>query len=201
MWVRAVATAVAVWCVSGVAMAAGYTEVWNPPESAGHTAKHAGKTAGAARGKSGAGVKAVSRHAANGQHGAQRVASVSKSGARPVVHGSVKKVAAGSVTHRGVVAGTGKPKSKAAVMAQGKKPGARVAQAKPGQGRIMRANLVQGHTAHAHVVKVAAKTGAAKPAVVHTNTPANAANVPASPAAAAVNPATAGSGSLPPILH
>ena len=36
MWVRAVATAVAVWCVSGAAMAAGYAEVWNPPEATGH---------------------------------------------------------------------------------------------------------------------------------------------------------------------
>ncbi|MFM0608278.1 hypothetical protein PQR05_27465 [Paraburkholderia sediminicola] len=215
MWVRAVATAVAVWCVSGAAMAAGYTEVWNPPESAGHTAKHARKTAGAPKVKSAAGAKAGSKHAANGQHGAQRVASASKRGVKPAAHDSVKKVTAKNVAHRGVVTGAGKPKSKAAVVVQGKKPHAQVAQAKSGQGRIMRANLVQGHAAHAHVVKVAAKTSAAKPAVVHTNAPAGAAkpavahtnapareaNVTASPAGPTANSATASSGSLPPILH
>ncbi len=202
MWVRAVATAVAVWCVSGSAMAAGYAEVWNPPESTGHTVKHAKKTTGAGKVKSTADAKGASKHAAKGQHGALRVASASKSGARPAAHGSVKKVAAKSVGHGGVVKGMGKPKSKPAVVAQGKKPHAQIAQAKPGQVRIMRANLVQGHTAHAHVVRVAAKTGPAKPAVVHTNAPAKASNVTASPAAdTAANPATAGSGSMPPILH
>jgi hypothetical protein len=66
----------------------------------------------------------------------------------------------------------------------------------------MRANLAQGHTVHAHVVKVAAKTGPAKPAVVRTNAPAKAANVTASPAAdTTANPATASNGSMPPILH
>jgi hypothetical protein len=202
MWVRAVATAVAVWCVSGTAMAAGYAEVWNPPESTGHTVKHAKKTTGAGKTKSTAGAKRASKHAAKSQHGAQRVASASKSGAKPAAHGSVKKVSAKNVGHGGVVKGTGKTKSKSVVVAQGKKPHTQIAQAKPGQGRIMRANLVQGRTAHAHVVKVAAKTGPAKPAVVHTNAPAKAANVTASPAAdTASNPATASSGSMPPILH
>jgi hypothetical protein len=201
MWVRAVATAVAVWCVSGTAMAAGYAEVWNPPESTGHTVKHAKKTTGSGKTKSTAGAKRASKHAAKSQHGAQRVASASKGGAKPAAHGSVKKVSAKNVGHGGVVKGTGKTKSKSVVVAQGKKPHTQIAQAKPGQGRIMRANLVQGHTAHAHMVEVAAKTGAAKPAVVPTNAPAKAANVTASPAAATANPATASSGSLPPILH
>ncbi|MGA9915751.1 hypothetical protein [Paraburkholderia sp.] len=202
MWVRAVATAVAVWCVSGTAMAAGYAEVWNPPESTGHTVKHAKKTTGSGKTKSTAGAKRASKHAAKSQHGAQRVASASKGGAKPAAHGSVKKVSAKNVGHGGVVKGTGKTKSKSVVVAQGKKPHTQIAQAKPGQGRIMRANLVQGRTAHAHVVKVAAKTGPAKPAVVHTNAPAKAANVTASPAAdTASNPATASSGSMPPILH
>ncbi|WP_235993500.1 hypothetical protein [Paraburkholderia solitsugae] len=183
-------------------MAAGYAEVWNPPESTGHTVKHAKKTKGAGKIKSTAGAKGPSKHAAKGQHGAQRVASASKSGAKPAAHGSVKKVAAKNVSHSGVVKGAGKPKSKAALVVQGKKPHAQIAQAKRGQGGIMRANLVQGHTAPAHVVKVAAKTGPAKPAVVHTNAPAKAANVTASPAAdRTVNPATASSGSMPPILH
>ncbi|RKE37093.1 hypothetical protein B0G76_3324 [Paraburkholderia sp. BL23I1N1] len=201
MWVRAVATAVAVWCVSGAAMAAGYAEVWNPPESSGHAAKHVKKTTGAPKVKATAGAKPGSTHATSGQHGAQRVASASKNSGKPVAHGGVKKVAASNVTHGGVVKSAGKPKSKAAVVAQGKKPPAHIAQAKPGQARIMRANLVQGHTARPHVVKVAAKTGAAKPAVVHTSAPAKAANITASPAATTANPATASSGSLPPILH
>jgi hypothetical protein len=218
MWVRVVAMAVAVWCVSGAAMAAGYSEVWNPPESTGHAAKQARKTTGVAKVKSSAGAKAGSKHAPSGQHGAQRVALASKSGTRPAAHGGVKKVAAKNsgddgvkkvaaknAGHAGVVKGAGKPKSKsklkATVVAQGKKPHAPLAQAKPGQGRVMHANLVQGHTTHAQVVKVAAKTGAAKPAAVHTNAPANAANVTASPADATANPATASSGSLPPILH
>jgi hypothetical protein len=188
MWVRAVAMAIAVWCVSGAAIAAGYAEVWNPPESTGHLAKHAKKTTGAAKKatgtakiKSTAAAKAGSKHAASAQHSTQRVASASKNGAKAAAHGGVKKVTAKNVTHGGVVKGAGKQKSKAVVVAQGKKPHAHIAQAKPGQGRIMRANLVQGHTAHAHMVEVAAKTGAAKPAVVPTNAPAKAANVTASP--------------------
>lgn len=218
MWVRVVAMAVAVWCASGAAMAAGYSEVWNPPESAGHPAKHARKTTGAVKVKSSAAGNAGSKQGAGGQHGAQRVALASKSGTRPAAHGSVKKVASKNAGRAGVAAVAGKPrsKSKATVVAQGKKPRAPLVQAKPGQGRIMHANLVQGRTAHAHVVKVAAKTGTAKPAAVHTNAPANAANVTASladamanPARAnaatgspvTANPATASSGSLPPILH
>lgn len=139
MWVRVIATAVAVWCVSGAAMAAGYTEVWNPPEASGHSAKHAKKTTRDAKVKSTAGAKAGSKHAAHDRHGAQRVASASKSGAGPSAHGSVKKVAA--------------------------------------------------------------RTGPAKPAVVHTSAPARSAPIKAGPADATANPATASSGSLPPILH
>lgn len=202
MWVRAVATAVAVWCVSGAAMAAGYAEVWNPPESTGHAAKHAKKPAGAAKVKPAAGAKTDSKHAASAQHGAQRVASASKSGA----HGGVKKVADKNAGRSGTVKNAGKPKSKAAVAAQGKKPHAKMTQAKPGQGKIVRANLIQGHAAHSHTVKVAAKPAAvpmSAPAAKGANvapSPA-AANVTASPAGSSANPATASSGSLPPILH
>ncbi|MFP3568978.1 hypothetical protein [Paraburkholderia sp. SIMBA_030] len=77
MWVRAVATAVAVWCVSGAAVAAGYAEVWNPPESTGHAAKHAKKTVDGSKLKSTAGAKTASKYAASGQHAARRVASTS----------------------------------------------------------------------------------------------------------------------------
>ncbi|MGP8435819.1 hypothetical protein ACT2FY_19885 [Paraburkholderia fungorum] len=205
MWVRAVATAVAVWCVSGAAMAAGYAEVWNPPEATGHAAKHAKKAAGATKVKPVAGAKTGLTHAASAQHGAQRAASASKSG----VHGDVKKVASKNVGHGGALKGAGKPKSKTAVIAQGKKPHAKIAQAKPGkpgQGRVMRANLIQGHAAPTHAVKVTAKTGASAsmsaPAKAVNGAPGPAAaNVTASPAGSNTNPATASSGSLPPILH
>ena len=197
MWVRAVATAVAVWCVSGAAMAAGYAEVWNPPEATGHPAKHAKKTVDGSKLKSTTGAKMAPKHAASGQHAAHRLASVSKSGAKPA-HGNVKKVAAKG-TAKGAVKGALKPKP--AVVVQGKKPHAQLAQAKPGQAKIMHANLVQGHTGRAHMVKVAAKTGPAKPAVSPASAPAKSATAPASPANVTANPATASSGSLPPILH
>src|SRR5207245_1009703 len=123
------------------------------------------KTADGSKLKSTTGAKTAPKHAASGQHAAQRVASVSKSGAKPA-HGNVKKVAAkgtAKTTAKGAVKGALKPKP--AVVVQGKKPHAQLAQAKPGQAKIMRANLVQGHAGHAHVVKVATKTGPAKPAV------------------------------------
>lgn len=199
MWVRVVATAVAVWCVSGTAMAAGYAEVWNPPEATGHAAKHAKKTVDGSKLKSTTGAKTAPKHAASGQHAAQRVASVSKSGTRPA-HRNVKmKKVAAKGTAKGAVKGA--LKRKPAVVVLGKKPHGQFAQAKSGQARIMHANLVQGHTGHAHVMKVAAKTGPAKPVVSSTGAPAKSATAPARPANVTANPATASSGSLPPILH
>ncbi len=199
----AVAAAVAVWCVSGAAMAAGYAEVWNPPEATGHVAKQASKKPGAANAKSTAGSKSGAKHVVGAQHAAPHVvASASGHGIKPAPHGHVKTVAAKGATKTGArAAGAGKSQSKAAVMAQSKKPHARLAQAKPVQGKIVRANLVQGRTAHPHVVKVAAKTGAAKPTVSQAHVPAQSANVSASPSNATSNPAIASSGSLPPILR
>ncbi|WP_176061052.1 hypothetical protein [Paraburkholderia sp. BCC1876] len=228
MWVRVVAAALAVWCVSGAAMAAGYAETWNPPEATGHAAKQAGKTKKVGKVKASGGSKAgskagakvassktasktASRHTASGQHGAQRVASASVTGkgGKPATRGAVKKVTARNGSAKGTVkalgtAGSKPRKPKAAVMAQGKKPHAQLVTAKSGQGKVTYANLVQGHATRPHAAKVAAKSAATKPAVAQANAPAQNANVSASPAAMAAtssNPATAGSGSLPPILH
>jgi hypothetical protein len=141
---------------------------------------------------------------ASAQHAAPRVASVAEAGHgdKLAAHGSVKKVAAKGTAKSGAkLPVAGKPTAKAVVTAQAGKPHAQLAQAKPGQGKVVHANLGQSRTAHPHVLKVAAKTGAAKPAVSHTNAPAMSANVSASPADAATNPATASSGSLPPIIR
>ena len=220
MWVRAVAAALAVWCVSGTAMAAGYAETWNPPEAAGHAAKQSKKKT-AANGKAGTGSKSVfkagsktpsktaskaaSSHVASGEHGARRVVSASGSGHKPAAHGAVTKVAPRSAGFKGPGASKFTPKT--AVMALDKKPHAQLVKAKPGLAEPLRANLVQGGTAHPHAVKVTAKPGAAKPgavkpAVSPAKVPPQSANVSAIPATpAAANPAAANSGSLPPILH
>jgi hypothetical protein len=202
MWVRAVATAVAVWCVSGVAMAAGYQEVWNPPEASAHGAKPARKAAGAGKGDPAAGSRAAaksgSKHATSGRHTTQRIASSTQGGKKAATHGSVKKAAAKGAT--GVIKGpgAGKPKSpqKTAVMAQANKPHAQVAHAKSAQPKLVHANVAQDRPAHAHALEVAAK-----PAAPHATAPAKSVNVSANPADAATNPATASSGSLPPILR
>ncbi|RDK00173.1 hypothetical protein [Paraburkholderia lacunae] len=197
MWVRAVATAVAVWCVSGAAMAAGYAEVWNPPEATGHAAKHAKKTADGPKAKSATGAKAAPKHVANSQHAAQRVALASKNGAKPA-HGSVKKVTGKGVVNgvakgadKGAAKGSlkGAVKPKPAFVVQARKSRPQIAQAKAGQSRTVHAAVAQG-TAHPRAIKVAAKTDTAKPAVSTVSQ----ANV-------TTNPALASSGSLPPILH
>ncbi|MFM0340995.1 hypothetical protein [Paraburkholderia fungorum] len=181
MWVRGVATAAmaaAVWSVSGAAIAAGYAEVWNPPEAAGHATGHVKNTAGGAAPKHGGDAKATPKHAASSQHGTQRVASEPKSGAKPS-QASEKKVAV---------------KAKPAVATQGKKPHAQMVQVKPDQTKPTHADPVQAHTAHPPAATVTAKTGPVKP-------PAPQATAMTSPADPAANPATANSGSLPPILH
>ncbi|WNC92835.1 hypothetical protein RI103_31990 [Paraburkholderia sp. FT54] len=204
MGVRAVAAvaALAVWCMSGAAVAAGYVEVWNPPEASGHVAKQARKKGGSAEIKSTAGSKvaskSASKHVAGAQHAAPRVASTAGHSNKPVAQGSVKKVAVKATTKSGINAtGASKAPSKTAVMAQSKKPHAQRVQTKPAQGKVVRANLVvPARQAHPQSATVAAK-----PAATHVNVPAPSANVSANPANATSNPATASSGSLPPILH
>ncbi|WP_144137744.1 hypothetical protein [Paraburkholderia sp. BCC1884] len=205
MGVRAVAAALAVWCVSGVAVAAGYAEVWNPPEASRHTAKQAKKKTVAAK----TGAKTGATHAASGQHHATvRVASASGKGGKPAVHGGkVKKVAGKGGVKAGSVGtpGVAKPRSKPAVMTQGKNPRVQIVGAKPGQGKVIHANLVQraaqGQKSHPQAVRSAAKTGAATPSMSRATTSAPSANVSVSADNPATNPATASSGSLPPIIH
>ncbi|KAA1011634.1 hypothetical protein FVF58_14145 [Paraburkholderia panacisoli] len=197
MGIRVMAAALAVWCVSEAAMAAGYAEVWNPPEASGHVAKHATKKPGAGVK---AGSKAASKHGANAGHGAPRMAAAGAGhGSKLAAHGGVKKVAAKGGATRGAKAPAtaNKPKAKAAVMAQTGKPHAQLVRSKPGQGKVVHADLAQSRAAHSHVTKVAAK-----PATVRSaNASAMSANVSAGSADAATNPATASSGSLPPIIH
>ncbi len=214
MRVRAVAAgaALAVWCMSGAAVAAGYAEVWNPPEETGHTTKQAGKKTGPATtgGTSAVGSKGASKaapqHMAGAGHAAPSVASAH--GNKPSAHGSVKKVGASGITKsKTQAAGANKTQRQAAVMTQSKKPHAQVVQAKPGQGKVAQANLVPRRTAHPPAAKVAVKSDVAKPAASGVNVPALSANpapstkVDANPANASSNPATASSGSLPPIIH
>lgn len=191
MWVRAVATALAVWCVSGAANAAGYAEVWNPPEASKHAAKPAKKKKVTAKGKPIAG---------------------SKGGKPSAHHDNVKKVAlkggvkTGGVKAGGVKAhGAGKTQAKPALVVRAQNPHAQLLSAKAGQGKVMHANFVQrparGQNSHPQVVRTSATTGASKRPVAHATSSAPSANVSAHAAGAAIDPATASSGSLPPIIH
>src|SRR6185437_11901383 len=115
MLVRAVAAALAVWCVSQAAMAAGYAEVWNPPEASRHVAKHAAKKPGVA-------TKAESKHVANARHGAPRPAPAVEAarGSKLAAHGGVKKFAGkGGATQGAKALGSGRPQGKATLVAQG----------------------------------------------------------------------------------
>ena len=202
MGVRAVAAgaALAVWCVSGAATAAGYAEVWNPPEASGHAASQTKTKPGAAKVKSDTGSKtaskAVSKSAAKAA--SKHAVETAAHGNQLAAHAGANKVAAKGATKSGANAThTGKAGSKAAVVAQGKKPHAQLVQTKAGQGKVVSANLVVPvRQAHPQTAKVAAK-----PAASNVNGPASPANVSANPANATSNPATASSGSLPPILH
>lgn len=201
MWVRAVAAALAVWCASGAAMAAGYTEVWNPPEASSHrVAKPAKKQPGVGKVKAGAGHKDDGKHAAHPPHKAARVASAGH-GDKPATHGGVKKVAIkptkGDRKQASVSAGAAasKGRPKAAVIAQTKKPHTTSAD----HARA----LVRAGAGHPPTAHVATKSGAAAPVASHSNpaTPVASANFGGGAADASTNPATASSGSLPPIIH
>jgi len=226
MLVRAVAAALAVWCVSGAALAAGYAEVWNPPEASGHVARgHVTKVARKkpAVVKAGAGAKGGSK-AGSGAH-AKQMASVrhgaSHSGALAAHGGGVKQVASNGRVKGGTKGGmrtaaAGKTHTHGTLSAQGAKPRtqahAQLVHAKPAQGKVTRANFAPGHTARPHVVKAAAKPAVARPAVASVPvTPAaptpmaessNVSNiVPMGASTDPANPATARSSSLPPIIH
>jgi hypothetical protein len=228
MLVRAVAAALAVWCVSGAALAAGYAEVWNPPEASGHVAsghvtKAARKKPAVVKVKAGLGAKGGSK-AGSGAH-VKQTASVrhgaSHGGALAAHGGGVKKVAANGSVKGGTKGGmhtaaAGKTRTHGTLTAQGAKPRTQahtqLAHAKPAQGKVMRANFAPGHSARPHVVKAAEKPAVARPAVtsvpVATAAPtpmaasANVSNiVPMGASTNPATPATARSGSLPPIIH
>ncbi|MEW9582709.1 hypothetical protein [Paraburkholderia sp. DGU8] len=188
MGIRVVAAALAVWCVSEAAMAAGYAEVWNPPEASRHVTKHAAKKPGVA-------TKAESKHMASVRHGAPAVEAAR--GSKLAAHGGVKKFAGkGGATQSAKALGSGRLQGKATLMAQGGKPHAQLIRSKPGQGGVEHANLVVPRTARPQVAAVAAK-----PAAPTANTRAITANVSGGQARANTDPATASSGSLPPIIH
>ena len=177
MRVRAVAAALAVWCMSGAALAAGYAEVWNPPEATGHVAKatrnrpaavkvKAGKGGKGTKGGIKAGSSAHVKQAAGARHGASHVAaSGAAHGGKLAAHGGgAKKVAANGSVKGGTkgsmrTAATGKTHTHGTLTAQGSKPRtqahAQLVHAKPAQGKIMRANFAPDHTARPHVIKAA----------------------------------------------
>jgi hypothetical protein len=225
MRVRAVAAALAVWCVSEVASAAGYSEVWNPPEASGHvTSGHvtrqasARKKPAAVKTKAGAkgGIKAKSgahpTQMASVRHGAPHGAAggAGHGGGTLAAHGGgVKHLATGGTVKGSTrVAASGQKPTHASVAAQGAKhaqPHVQLAHAKPAQGKVMRANFAAGHTARPHVDKVAAKPAVSRanpirPAV-QTSSGASANVGDIAPMGSVPNPATASSGSVPPIIR
>ncbi|MEX3637958.1 hypothetical protein [Paraburkholderia sp. BR14320] len=208
MRVRAVAAALAVWCVSQVASAAGYAEVWNPPEASGHVVRqaHARKKPEATKVKVKAGTRsgvkskagAHAQQAASVRHAAPHVASAGAShGGKVAAHGGGVKVAASSQnrSHATVAART----------AQQAQPHVQLAHAKPAQGKVVHVDFAAVHTARPHVDKVAVKPAdsRANPIRPATQTsPDTSANVSGvAPMGSVPNPATASSGSLPPIIH
>ncbi|ADG19177.1 hypothetical protein [Paraburkholderia atlantica] len=206
MRVRVVAAALAVWCVSEAALAAGYAEVWNPPEASGHVTKqaHARKKSAAVKVKAGtrSGVKSKAgahpQQAAGVRHGMPHVPSAGAAhGGKLAAHGGGVKVAASSQnrSHATVTA-------RAAKHAQ---PHVQVAHAKPAQGKVVRADFAADHTARPHVDKVAARPAVSRAnpirpaAQASPDTSANVSDI--APMGSVPNPATASSGSLPPIIH
>ncbi|OLL27837.1 hypothetical protein BTH42_30510 [Burkholderia sp. SRS-W-2-2016] len=143
MRVRAVAAALAVWCMSEAAVAAGYTETWNPPEASGHVVS--GRIAKAAvsepqaapaqampgasaqagahiGGKAGAGAHPV--RVAGGRQRPAHVATTAggaRHGDKLAAHrGGVKKIAAIEAKKGGVKGAHGGVKAPARVAAAGK---------------------------------------------------------------------------------
>lgn len=185
MWFRAVATAIAVWCASGAAIAAGYTEVWNPPEASAH-------------GKHGA----VSGQSVRGGKGASKSATAAGHLEKSTGHVASKRVAA-TGTPKAPHTAQGKSKHEVAVAAPATKGRAQVAQTQPAQSKATHAASTQSHAAGDGAMsdngskRSAAKTSAT--IAPHASAPSP--NTSTNQTAAAADPATARSGSLPPILH
>ena len=225
MRVRVVAAALAVWCMSEVASAAGYTEVWNPPEPSGHVASGHVTRPAAARKKPAAmkvktGAKreskapggAHTKQMASVRHGVPHVASggAAGHGGKLAAHGGgVQHLVAGGNAKGGVkVAASAQNRTHASVAAQGAKhaqPHAQLAAAKPAQGKVTHANFAAGRTARPHVDKVTAKPAVSRGnpirAAVQSSSDGSANVGDIAPMGSVPNPATASSGSLPPIIH
>ncbi|WP_233856388.1 hypothetical protein [Paraburkholderia sp. HD33-4] len=190
MRVRAVAAALAVWCVSEAAFAAGYAEVWNPPEASGHVASghvtkqaHSRKKTQAVKVKAGAkgGIKtkagAHPQQTASVRHGVPHVASAGAGHrGKLAAHGDgVKHLAAGGHVKGGVqggmrggmkVAASGQNRSHGVVAAQAAKhaqPHVQLAHAKPPQGKVVHADFPATRGARPRVDKVAAKPAVSRP--------------------------------------
>ena len=84
MLVQAVAMAIVVCCASSAAMAAGYTEVWNPPESSAHLKPRAvkGQPARHVKGASKA-ENAAAKRAAHAEGKAKPTSALAKEGKKP----------------------------------------------------------------------------------------------------------------------
>ncbi|MGF6607992.1 hypothetical protein OKW45_002892 [Paraburkholderia sp. WSM4175] len=215
MRVRVVAAALAVWCVSEVVLAAGYAEVWNPPEVSGHLASghvtrqaHARKKPEAVKVKAGAkgGIKtktgAHARQTAGARHAATHVASAGVAhGGKLAAHGNGAKhlVGGGNVKDGVKVAASGQNRSHAIVDARAAKhaqPRVQLARAKPAQGKVVHADFAAAHTAKPAI----SRANPIKPPV-RTSPDASANVSDIAPMGSVPNPATASSGSLPPIIH
>jgi hypothetical protein len=185
MWFRVVATAIAVWCASGAAMAAGYTEVWNPPEVSAH-------------GKHGA----VSGQSVRGGKGASKPATAAGREVKSADHGGSQRVAA-TGANKASHTTEGKSKHKVAVTAPVTKGRAPVAQTQPGQSKAAHAATTQSHAAADGAMSDSgSKRSAAKTsATLEPHASAPSPNTSTNQTAATADPATARSGSLPPILH
>jgi hypothetical protein len=197
MWVRGIAAALAAWCVSGVALAANYSEVWNPPEAAGHVRKPSGGGKVGNKATTHAGVKAAAkpdgrRHATVStrpagttaaksggvQHRASNVHPVHPAHPAPRVaaapgagktgrHDQVKKV----VGKGGAAVNPHavKTRAKAPLMVQGSQSHFRYAQAASTRGKPMSASVASGHATRSQPVSVTAKNNA--PAAAQTRAP------------------------------
>jgi len=198
MWFRAVATAIAAWCVAGAAVANGYAEVWNPPEAGAHArhgaTKHlAGKPA----------TKPTTKPATkkSGKH-AGDVAT-----ATPAAHDGVRHGAGASVKRTAAIVG-GHAKRDGARGELARKPHAQIVRTKSGEARAVHADIARGHAVHRDAPKGAAtakgparESQVAQPTAAQPKPHPQPVSAGADQTDAAADPATARSGSLPPILH
>jgi hypothetical protein len=166
-------------------LAAGYAEVWNPPEASGHDARGHGTKAARSKpaavkggsnartgGKAGAG--AHERRVASVRHRASHVAPrVAGHGSKLAAHGGGAKGVAASAGMKGGanggmrIAATGKTRTDGIASARAAKSHtqahAQLVHAKSAQGKLMRADFAPGRGSRPHVIKAAAKPAVSAP--------------------------------------